>query len=76
MDADQIREIFNGVLDDRNRVDAETHESHHLWLSERIECYRRRRAIAERVIQHVLGWSAVLGIGWLGAAILKAVRGN
>lgn len=74
LDAELLREVLNSVLDDRNRIDAETHEAHHQWVTDRIECSRRRREIFDRVVQHVFGWSAVAAVGWLGMKILEAIR--
>lgn len=75
-DAERFREILNSVLDERNRVDAETHETHHQWVANRIECDVRRRAIFDGIVKTIFGAAGLGGLTWLGAQILKAIRGE
>lgn len=67
-----IRRAVADELDHRSRVDAETHYLHHQAWQEWIECRQKRREVALAVIKHVLGWSTVLGVGWIGQAIWSA----
>lgn len=75
-DAALVAAIRRGVaeeLEARARIDAETHRQHHEWTKAQIEASRKRQEMYERVIQHVLGWGSVLGIGWLGKVIFDAI---
>jgi len=74
MTRDELRQALGEVLDERGRIDAETHRVHHDFVADRIECAIRRRAIFDAVVKHVVGWGVVVGVGWLGAQILKALR--
>lgn len=74
LDAESLRAVLNDVLDERNRIDAETHEAHHQWVANRISCDVRRRAILDGTVKTVLGAIGVSGLAWLGAVILRALR--
>lgn len=67
-----IRRAVAEELNHRSRVDAETHYQHHRLLEEWVECSIRRREMVMKVAQHVLGWGAVIGIGWVGKTIWDA----
>lgn len=71
-----IRHAVASTLDERNRVDAETHRVHHDYVGNLIECSKRRRDIFDSVIKYVAG-IAILGmIGFIGRAVLKALGVN
>ena len=78
MEPAEIREMvkaaFIEVLEERARIDADTHAAHHAVISEWVECSKRRREIVEKIVTQVLGWSVMAGVGWLGYAILNALR--
>ena len=69
-----IRRAVSDEFDSRTRIDAETHWQHHQAVAEWVLCSQRRRDTVLRVAQHVLGWSAALGAGWLGVTIWDALR--
>lgn len=75
-DEEMIAAIRKGVameLEARARIDAETHRHHHEWTQAEIERRQRCEERREKVIQHVLGWGSVVGVGWLGKAVWDAV---
>lgn len=76
MTHEELVEALNAALDARRSINGEEHATHHAFVRNLIRCAERRREILDKVMQHVLGWSTVLGVGWLGAQILKAVRGG
>ena len=75
-DDDLIRAVRAGVaheLEARARIDAETHRAHHEWTQAQIERAKRREELREKVLQHVLGWGTVVGVGWLGKIVWDAI---
>jgi hypothetical protein len=71
-----IAAIRRGVaeeLEARARIGEKQHFEHHVWAEEQIKAERKRAELYERVLQHVLGWGAVIGIGWLGKVIFDAI---
>lgn len=74
-DDELVTAIRKGVameLEARARIDAETHRHHHEWTQSEIERRKRCQDMREKVVQHVLGWGAVLGVGFVGKAIWDA----
>lgn len=67
-----IRRAFAEELDRRSRIDAEQHAKHHQFIDDLLRCRARRREIAMRVTQQVLGAGAVVGLAWLGSVVLRA----
>lgn len=71
-----VTAIRKGVameLEARARIDAETHRHHHEWTQAQIDASKRREEMREKVLQHVLGWGSVLGVGWIGKVLWEAV---
>jgi len=54
-----IERVMCRVLDDRKRVDEDTHSTHHLWVGNRIERDKKREELWLKVRAHVYGWGAV-----------------
>lgn len=68
-----VKQAVSSALDERNRVDAETHRAHHDYVANLIECSRRRREIFDSVVKYVAGIGALSAIGFVGAAVVTAV---
>ena len=70
---DAIKEAITATLDERNRVDAQTHKTHHDYVADLIECSRRRREIFDGVIKYVAGIGALAALSYVGTAVIKAL---
>ena len=69
------------VLDDRDRLDHETHSDHHAWIQSQIQKEEERRERRDYVRQVVTGALAVTGVGivisllgWIGTLVLSATQ--
>lgn len=71
-----IRKGVAAELEARARIDAETHRAHHAWVAQQVECAIKRRELAEKAAQQVLGWGAVIGIAWMGKVIWTAIMAS
>jgi hypothetical protein len=78
MDEQAFRRVLSDVLDERARVDQETHRAHHAFVAHQIESAQRRQEMWRKVQAHVLGWIAVSvicgGVYWLGAALVEFAK--
>lgn len=78
MDEETLVKALSKVLDDRNRIDSETHRSHHDYVSRLIEHDKRRSEMWNRVRGHVIGWGLITGftgsIYMLGDAVRELLR--
>lgn len=63
VNASEIRALLHEVLDERNRIDADTHRTHHDYVARLIDRDQKRAERWEKIRTHVLGWSAVSVIG-------------
>lgn len=61
---DQIESALNRVLDERNRVDAETHAVHHQWVGIQIDKEQRRKAIIDGIAKTAIGGGVLAAAGW------------
>ena len=68
-----VKQAVSSALDERNRVDAETHRAHHDYVADLIECSKRRREIFDSVVKYVAGIGVVSAIGFVGAAVIAAI---
>lgn len=79
MDEETLVRTLSKVLDERNRIDSETHRSHHDYVSRLIDRDKKRSEMWHRVKGHVIGWGLVSGItGFiylLGDTMRELVRG-
>lgn len=71
-----IREAITSTLDERNRVDAQTHKTHHDYVADLIECSKRRREIFDGVVKYIAGIGALAAVSYIGAAVIKALTTN
>ncbi len=69
-----IEHAIDQALDRRNRIDADTHRTHHDYVARLIERDRRRTERWERVRVHVYGWGAVTALGGLIYAVGDLLR--
>lgn len=67
-----VRKALAEELDNRNRIDQETHKAHHDYVANLIECSRRRREIFDAVSKQVLGWGVVIALVFVGKAVYEA----
>ena len=71
---EMVKATFVEVLEERARIDADTHAAHHAVINEWVECSKRRREIVEKVVSQVLGWGLVAMVGGLGALVWRVFR--
>lgn len=74
VDLDTVRAALAEELDTRNRIDAETHKVHHDYVSNLIECSRRRREIFDATIKQAMGWGFIAALAWFGLAVYESAR--
>lgn len=68
-----FRQAIAEELDSRQRIDPDIHDAHHAWTQLQMDRQKRREDRREKVIQHLLGLGAAVGLGWLGSIIFKAI---
>lgn len=69
MNEQRVIELLEQVLDQRTRIDSETHAKHHAFLDELIATSVRKRMRVEKVKAHVYGWSIITAISGVGATM-------
>lgn len=69
-----LTDAVNKALDQRRSVDEKTHARHHEFIARRIEHYDRTAQRREKLINHVLGWSAIAAIGVVVSGVGAAIR--
>lgn len=62
---EQLKDALNSVLDERDRVDRETHRDHHAWINRQIEKEARAQERWETFKKSAIGAIAVTTIGFL-----------
>lgn len=70
-----VIEAVHAALDQRSRIDAETHAAHHQFIDEQIDQVARRRALIEKTKQQVVGWGLLASLGLVGTAVYHYVVG-
>lgn len=75
MDRNELIAAFNAALNERDRIDAETHRVHHEYVRNLIVCSERRRQIFDSAVKQMAGWAMVAAVGWLGFELIKVLRG-
>ncbi len=50
-------------------VSPETHENHHRWLEEEIDCARRKRLRNEAIKKQVIGWGIISILSAIAIAV-------
>lgn len=68
-----IRKVMHQVLDERSRIDGETHAMHHAVVAEWVKCRQRRSELLMGAATRILGVTGALGLAWFGAQILRGV---
>ena len=68
---EELKVLIHSVLDERTAIDHNTHKEHHQVVAAWIEKNERWQQRREKVIQHVLGWGAVIGVATIGKAIYE-----
>ncbi|SMF96035.1 hypothetical protein SAMN02949497_3415 [Methylomagnum ishizawai] len=75
-----VREAVGEVLDQRARIDQETHADHHAWIQAKIEAEKERAEAWRDIRRTALGWAvtAVLGaaLAWFAGAFGWKVGGG
>lgn len=66
---ESLKLALEEVLDSRNRVDAEKHHDHHLWIESQIIKQRRCLANRDKIMQQVLGWGTIAMLASIGTAV-------
>ena len=74
MTPDDFEQLIHRVLDQRTRIDQDTHTRHHEWVAARVADEARRQGTFDKIVQHVLGWGIVAGIAWLGLQVLDGLK--
>lgn len=72
-----LKAVLAEVLEERARVDPQTHGQHHVWIAERIEAERARKQMYWKIAENVAQWSVLGVLGWLcGAfeAVFKLIK--
>ena len=72
----RLRAVIHAVLDERAVIDHDTHRRHHDYIEDEIARRGRWEKRREQVLQHVLGWGALLGVGTLGKAIYEYFKNH
>lgn len=67
----QLRAVIHAVLDERTVIDHDVHRRHHDYIEDEIARRARWEKRREQVLQHVLGWGAVIGVATIGKAIYE-----
>jgi hypothetical protein len=76
MSPDELRNVLVSVLEERARVDSETHATHHRWIEMQVEAQERRQQMIDHVYKTVLGTAVVAGLVWIGTQVLRALKGG
>ena len=72
---EDIRDTINEVLNERARIDEQTHVRHHHFIDMQIEEYERKKRLREDVTKQVVGWGVVVALGAIGSAVYAIVTG-
>jgi hypothetical protein len=75
MDPEALRHVLVSVLEERARVDGETHATHHRWIELQVEAQHRRQAIVDHVYKTIVGTVIVGALVWVGTQALRALKG-
>lgn len=71
---EELKRAINEVLDERGRIDAETHHIHHDYVAQLIERERMRKERNEKVRTHVIGWGMVTALSGLVYLIFEGFK--
>lgn len=78
---EKLKEIMNSVLDERDRIDHETHKDHHEWLKRKMEQEARFRDRLETFKKSAIGAVAVAvigatikGLAFIGGVVLATAQ--
>jgi len=83
MDEQAIKKLFHEVLDERDRIDAETHREDHEWIHVKREREMRRQKIITRARDSAIGtiitaliMGMIGGLAWIGRMVWEGVHRN
>jgi len=77
METDDLKELFNTVLDERDALDAHTHRQHHDYIDTLIIETETKRDRKEAIIRQVCGWGVISLLIAIGTAVYNFfIRGH
>lgn len=74
MNEETLKKALTEVLEDRRRIDQDTHSTHHEYVSRLIERDKRRSEMWSRVRGHVIGWGIITSVTGLVYLLGDATR--